>query len=54
VLYGIFLVASAVAAYFAWRSRPEFVRFEFDALSFEDLEENEEDEANENEDAVAY
>lgn len=54
VIYGIFLVASAIAGYFAWRSKPEYVRFEFDALTFEDLEEEEEQEGNQKESADAH
>jgi len=56
-LYCLFLVASTIAGYFAWRSKPEYVRFEFDALTFEDLEDErreEEQEENQKESADAH
>ena len=35
-MFGIFLTVSAVVAYFAWRSKPEYVRYEFDSLQFDE------------------
>ena len=40
-MFGLFLVVSIVSIYFAWRSDPELVRYEFDSLDFlEDTQEN--------------